>query len=79
MKVLIILGGGPVQRYLVDLCKQAVVKEVKKLISTNKYSEAAAVAFRRGDLARAVTEDEMSDLGADLILSKDAASWDLTR
>jgi hypothetical protein len=79
MKVLIVLGGGPVQRYLVNLCKQSVVKEVKELISTNKYSEAAAVAFKRGDLARAVREDEISGLDADLILSKDAASWDLTR
>ena len=82
MKVLIILEMGPVgpvQRYLVNLCGKAHVKEVKDLVNTSRYSEAAAIVFARGDLEKVVAGNELSHLDADLILSKDTAYWDLTR
>lgn len=79
MKVLIVLERGPVERYLVKLCGKTHVKEVKDLVNTSRYSEAAAIVLSRGRLEKMVPDNDLSHLDADLILSKDTASWDLTR
>ncbi len=79
MKVLIIVEKGPIQRYLVNLCGKTVVKEIKDLTNGGKYQEAAAVAFTRGNLEKVVFDNKTSALGADLILSKKTAFWDLTK
>ncbi len=79
MKILIIMDKGPVQRYLVKLCQKTAVKEVRELTNGGKYSEAAAVAFTRGDLEKVLFNNETLALGADLILTKETANWDLTK
>lgn len=79
MKILIVMDKGPVQRYLVKLCQKTAVEEVKYLTNGGRYSEAAAVAFTRGNLEEVIFNKESRALGADLILTKKTANWDLTK
>ena len=70
MRVLIIVENSPAQRYLVKLYAEGLIKEMKELINSSKYSQAAALAFTKGSYQGEVYEDE---------LSRNSARWDLTK
>lgn len=78
MKVLVVVERSPIHRYLINLHKANLVKEVKDLINRSKYSEAVAMAFLKGDFERQIYDDEVHALDVDLILSENTANWDLT-
>lgn len=79
MKVLIVVDRGPIQKYLVTLCGRSIVKKMKQMVNTSRYSDAATIAFKRGVLENVAMKDEDKVLEADLILSRRTASWDLSR
>lgn len=77
MKVLINIRSGLPQRYLVHLLTKAAIKEVRNLISNERYAQAMVAAFTKGKLERQVSEEELPGVEADLIISEHSASWDL--
>ena len=79
MKVIIVVDREPVQRYMVRLYSKGLIDEVKALINRAKHSEAAAIAFTKGSFEGEVFQDELPSIKADLILSRDAARWDLMK
>lgn len=79
MKVLIVVEHGSKQRFLVTLHTEELVKEIKNLISWRKHSRAIATALCKGRFERVVQDHELPTVKADLILSENSTSWDLTK
>ncbi len=77
MRVLIILGNTPSERYLVHLYRKTIIREIQKLINDSEYSKAIAAAFSKGILVREIFDDEVHSVKAGLILTESTASWDL--
>lgn len=79
MRVLITIRKSPAHRYLINLLAKELIAEIKKLVNSNKHSQAVCLAFAKGSLEREVFEGELGAINADLILSETNASWDLTK
>ncbi len=79
MDVLVVIEKSPIQRYLVVLPTEVLIREVRDLINRSRYSQALAVTFVRGKLQRQISEGELPNISADLILSERSAYWDLKK
>lgn len=79
MKVLITIKRSPGQRYLVHLITKQLIAEVRELINSKKHSEAMVKAFTKGRFVREISESELPNIEADLILSENNARWDLKK
>ena len=77
LRLLVDIAANPRQRFLVRLHKQELVKEIKKLISKRRYSQAIVWALFNGKIERALAHDEIPWADADLIITEESARWDL--
>ena len=78
MKVLVVIKSSPSQRFLLELHTKQLVEEVARLLSRRKHSLAIATALSKGRFEKEISERELSDTKADLIITEQNASWDLT-
>ena len=78
MRLLVDIAANPRQRFLVKLHKKELVKYVKRLISKRRYSQAIVWALFNGKIEGELTHKEVPEAGADLIITKESARWDLT-
>lgn len=79
MRVLVVIGYSPTQRFVVRLLTKGLIKEVRDLIHSGKHSQAMAKVVSKGSFERKVSEEELPTVEADLILSKNSARWDLVK
>ena len=79
MMVLIVIEHSPKQRFLVKLHTEALIREVTKLIERRRHSQAMVTALSKGRFAKEIDQNELPNVKADLILSKDSVSWDLMK
>lgn len=79
MKILIIVKHSPQQRFLVKLHTRELIRKVKNLIDTKKRSQAIVTALSKGRVEREVKYRELPTVEADLILSENNVSWDITK
>ena len=79
MKVLIIIRRSPVQRFLVELHTDKLVKEVSTLLARRRNSQAIATALAKGRFSREVHENESQDVKADIIITEESVHWDLVK
>lgn len=79
MKILIITDYSPKQWFLVSLPTQEIIKEVLDLIEKKKHARAILAALSRGSFEKEVESHELGHLKADLILSENSVSWDITK
>ena len=78
MRVLITLQQSPPHTYLAHLLTKELIKEVRKLLTDKKHSKAIAAIIAKGRFEREISERDLLDVEADLILSEKNARWDLT-
>jgi len=78
MKILIIIGRDPHHSFLIKLHTEQLKREVRNLIARRKNSLAMTTALSKGRFEKEVTRDEIHDVKADLLLSENSVSWDLT-
>ena len=80
MKVLITMNHrAPAERYLVQIFTDSLISQIRGLVNSGMYSQAAVTAFKNGVLEREIFDDELPSIHADLILSEKTASWDLMK
>ena len=79
MKMLIVVEHSPKQRFLVSLHTKELAKEVKRLIDRKRHSQAIVTALSKGRFEREVEYSELPTIEADLILSENNVSWDITK
>lgn len=79
MRVLIVTAKKPRQRFLVKLHTDELINEVKSLINKRKHSQAMVYALSNGKVEKHLTQHEIYHTGAELILTEDAARWDLIK
>ena len=79
MKVLVVIRRSPVQRFLVELHTDKLVKEVARLMGTRKNSQAIMAALTKGRFEKEVYDSDISKIRPALILTEESASWDLTK
>lgn len=70
MKVLVKIRNSPEQRYLVEAIDKTLIKRIKSLVNKGKYSNAIVAALLSGESFREVSEDELPNIDADLILTQ---------
>ena len=79
MRVLVIIERIPAKRYLVKLCTEELINEIRELINKSRHSQAVTTVLAKGRFEREVFEEDLPTLDADVILSKNTARWDLTK
>ena len=79
MNVLIVISKEPTQKLLVNLHTERLKEEVKSLIDDRKHTQAIVTALTKGRFECEVSDEDLKDLQADLILSEYSASWDLKK
>gem|GEM_PF-1835727 len=77
MRVLITLKRRRNHRYLINLFTKSLISEVRGLIGSQEYVKALDLVYREGLFEREIFDEEIPGLKADLMLSKEYASWDL--
>jgi hypothetical protein len=78
LRLLVDIAANPRQRFLVKLHRKELVKEIKRLINKRKYSQAIVWAIFNGKLEGELAHKEIMGANADLIITEESASWDLT-
>lgn len=78
MRILITPKKSPSRKYLIHLFTKELINEVSGLIQRKMHSKAIELALSKGVFEREVPREEISNIKADLILSENNASWDLT-
>jgi hypothetical protein len=79
MKVLVVIRRSPPQRFLVELHTDKLVKEVATLVGKRRNSQAIVTALSKGKFQQDVSESEVKNVKADLILTEENVCWDLTK
>ena len=79
MKVLVVIKRSPTQRFLVGLHTNKLVKEVATLVGKRRNSQAIMTALAKGRFEKEVSEGDLPKVKADLILTEENVSWDLTK
>ena len=79
VRILIITPKKPKQMFLVKLHTDELIDEVKNLINKRKHPQAMVYALSKGEVEEYLTQHEIFHTGAELILTEDAARWDLIR
>ena len=77
MRVLITTKKPHVKGFLVRLFCERSIKEVRDLITKEQNLEAMMLALRKGSFEQEVSESDMPQIHANLILSETNAMWDL--
>ena len=77
MKVLIYCAKIPTRRYLINLLSNSLITEVTNLVNNKQHSQAVVTAFSKGSFEGEVSDEDLSNIDADLILSETNARWDL--
>ena len=78
LRLLVDIAANPRQRFLVKLHKRELVKEVKRLINSGRYSKAIVWALFNGKIEGELAHGEIPGADADLIITEESARWDLT-
>ena len=78
MTVLVSIRNSPPQMYLVKLFTDGLIEEIRDLIRQRKHSKAVVTVLTKGSFEREIQDREVTNVKADLILSKSNAMWDLT-
>lgn len=78
MKILVMLRDTPGRGILVRLREKTLQKEVRSLVNRSLRSRAMVTALTRGSFEEEVFAGDAAHLDADLILSEDRASWNLS-
>lgn len=78
MRILILLLNNPKEGFLVKLQTQKLIKELKSLLNKRKKAQVMMAALTKGNIEKQVVSCDIPYIDADLILTKDAARWDLT-
>lgn len=79
MKVLIVIKRSPVQRFLVELHTNKLVKEVATLLAKRRNSQAITTTLAKGRFDREIPENEAHKIKADIILTEENVHWDLMK
>jgi hypothetical protein len=79
VRILIVATKKPKQRFLVKLHTDELIDEVKNLINKRKHSQAMVYALSKGIVEKHLTQHEICHTDANLILTEDAARWDLIK
>ena len=79
MKILIKIHRSPEQLFLVDLKGKNLIRDVAKMIARGRHSQAIVTALSKGKFERQIKHHEIPNEKVDVILSKERASWDLTK
>jgi hypothetical protein len=79
MKVLVVIRRSPPQRFLVELHTDKLVKKVATLVGKRRNSQAIVTALSKGKFQQDVSESEVKNVKADLILTEENVCWDLTK
>lgn len=77
MKTLVVIRNSPVQRFLVDLPTNKLVKEVSTLVAKRRNSQAIVTALTKGRFDREIPEDEAASIEAEMILTQHSVHYDL--
>ncbi|MDD3906242.1 MAG: hypothetical protein PHS46_06940 [Candidatus Omnitrophica bacterium] len=78
MRIILVIAGTSGKNILVKLYSQDDIRNVRELLWQRKHPEAMAIALKKGRFEKEVEDHELGDLGAELILRKDRAYWDIT-
>lgn len=70
MKVLIKIRQSSEQCYLVELIDKALIRRIKDLVNKGRHSNAIVAALLSGESLCEVSEDELPNIDADLILTE---------
>jgi hypothetical protein len=63
----------------VELHTDKLVKEVATLVGKRRNSQAIVTALSKGKFQQDVSESEVKNVKADLILTEENVCWDLTK
>ena len=77
MKILIKIHRSPEQCYLVEISNVTVLNRIQKLINKGKHSNAIVAAFLNSESLQEINVQNLSDIGADLILTEKHLHYDL--
>ena len=72
MKALIIAKKNRIKRFLVEIHTDDLVKEIAILIGREKYSKAATVLLAKGRIEKEISEKDLKDTKADILLETGA-------
>ncbi len=78
MRVLVLLSNSPKKALLIKLHTEELVKELKEFLGNRQRAKAMKIALAKGNVEKKVRLCDIPITNADLILTKDAARWDLT-
>ncbi len=70
MKALVITKKNLIKRFLVEIHTDSLVQEIATLVGRKRYSEAAAIALAKGRLKREISEADVKDVKADLLIEE---------
>ena len=73
MKALVITKKNRTKRFLVEIHTDSLVQEIAALVSKKRYSEAAAIALAKGRIEKEVSENDVKDIKADLLIEESGA------
>ena len=73
MKALVIIKKSRIKRFLVEIHTDSLVQEIAALIGRKRYSEAAAIALAKGRIEKEVSENDVKDIKADLLIEESGA------
>ncbi len=79
MRVLVVLSHNPKDSFLIKLHTVALINEIKKLLRARDNSRAMIAALTKGRIEASGDTDNVYSADADLILTKERASWDLVK
>ena len=79
MRVLIIVAQDPHHSFLVWLHSEKLRHKIRNLIARGKNSLAMVTALSQGRFEKEVACNEIHGVKADLLISENSVSWDLSR
>ena len=78
MKILIRICQSPQQVFLMDLSDKKLIKEIENLIERQKYSKAIIITLSKGRFLKKIIKRDLKHVHADLILTEEYVTRDLT-
>lgn len=77
MKILLKVQKSPAQFFLVGLSNKKMIARIKGLVKQGKYSKAMLTVLAEGDSFQKITEQNIPQIHADIILTNKNAHWNL--
>ena len=78
MKVLVKIYRSPEHRFLVNVSDQNLIRDINSLISRGKYARALVTVLSKGEVLKEISERELPEIKADLVLTEKSMYRDLT-